>query len=113
MSETAAQQEAEEALAELHARIPDAIKNLSVVFVTTDDPAVRCRVKARIDALLTYIEADEQVGRPEPPGRWLNGLINITPVLAQVFTMFAQIADAQSQLALVVDDGSEDEDPDA
>lgn len=58
--------EAEQALAEFHARIPDAARELVRLYVTTDDPLARQRLRGRLHTLLDYLDVDHEAGRPAP-----------------------------------------------
>ena len=58
--------EAEQALAEFHARIPDAVRELVRLYVTTDDSLARQRLRGRLHTLLDYLDVDREAGHPAP-----------------------------------------------
>ena len=80
---TAELAEGEEAAADLHARIPGAIRDLAAVYVAAGSPAVRNRVRGRIAALLEYVEMDRCAGLPPRPSGFAGVLDRVVPKLVQ------------------------------
>jgi len=85
-------EETEAALAEFYARIPDAVRNLMQVYVTTTNYSLRRRLRGRIAALLNYIEEDQDAGKPPPrksSPQWTRTLLaaiqNTLPIAMAVF----------------------------
>lgn len=85
-------EETETALADFHARIPDAVRELMRVYITTTNRSLRRRLRGRIAALLSYVEEDQDAGKPPPrtdtTSRWartlLVGLQNTMPAILAV-----------------------------
>ena len=80
---TAELAEGEEAAADLHARIPAAIRDLAAVYVTAESPSVRNRVRGRIAALLEYVEMDRCAGLPPRPSGFAGALDRFLPKFVQ------------------------------